>query len=104
MSETCFVSATSLSTLSFESPTKLVRIIDYPFWNCGSLSSIESMGERSFSFCSNLAAVTFGAASKLSRIPDHAFNNCLALNAFCIPASVGGCAQTVSAIARFHPP
>jgi hypothetical protein len=74
----CFSNCKSLSSVTFESPSKLVRIEACAFcWSRLTYlvipSSVESLGEACFSYCTSLSSVTFESQSKLVRIRANAF-------------------------------
>jgi hypothetical protein len=50
-------------------------------------SSVEVLGERSFSGCPGLSTVTFEACSQFSRIESWTFSSCSALSSVFIPSS-----------------
>jgi hypothetical protein len=76
--------------VTFESNSKLLRIEEYAFSGCLSLSAISipaSVGilrAHCFNQCSSLSSVTFEQGSKLSRIETNAFVGCSALGSLSI--------------------
>jgi hypothetical protein len=92
--ESCFNGCKSLSTITFESGSKLSCIENDAFCNCSSLSSIgipssvEQICRECFNGCYSLSTITFESDSKLSCIERSAFCNCLSLSSICIPSSL----------------
>jgi hypothetical protein len=86
----CFIWQKSLSIVSFEPNSRLLRIgmkafsesslrfIDIP-------SSVEIIGESCFAFCDELSIVGFELTSRLSVLEKDIFADCRALETICIP-------------------
>ena len=96
-----FFQCSALTTVTFESGSKLTNIGDYAFGDCTSLesltipSSVTSIGECAFIRCSALSTISFVSGSKLESIGGVAFWQCKSLQSITIPASVtsiGECA------------
>jgi hypothetical protein len=89
-----FYQCRSLSTVTFESGSKLCSIEASAFADCSSLSSIcipssvERLGTACFCGCESLSTITFESDSKLSSINNNAFYFCSSLSAIWIPSSV----------------
>jgi hypothetical protein len=94
LGEECFSGCATLSSLTFESESKLVRIQTRTFANSEKLKSIsipasvESLGDECFFACRSLSSVTFESGSKLARIHGRAFAGCPSLKSILIPRSV----------------
>jgi hypothetical protein len=92
--KSCFSRCQSLSTLSFESNSKLDRIEGSAFSGCSSLksicipSSVRILCESCFSQCQSLSTLSFESNSKLDRIEAQAFSECSSLKSIFIPSSV----------------
>jgi hypothetical protein len=90
--EGCFQWRASLESISFECPSKLLRIEVEAFARSGLKSihlpaSVEVICEFCFLMCKSLESVTFESKSKLSRIEAEAFG-CSGLKSIHLPASV----------------
>jgi hypothetical protein len=76
----CFLSCKSLSSISFESNSRLTRIESEAF-SYSSLESIlipfdiEILGSSCFSCCHSLSSLSFESNSRLTRIESHAFSS-----------------------------
>jgi hypothetical protein len=83
-----------LSSITFESGSKLTLIANGAFDECFSLraicipASVETLGEFCFKGCTSLSCLTFESGSKLTRIERFAFSKCSSLQSLCIPASL----------------
>jgi hypothetical protein len=83
-----------LSTLTFESNSKLDRIEALSFSNCSSLtsisipSSVTFLGNSCFSNCRLLSTLIFESNCQLDRIESGAFHGCLSLKLISVPSSV----------------
>jgi hypothetical protein len=90
----CFSGNKIVSSMTFESGCKVVRIGSSAFEDCSSLSSIcipasvEILCKRCFCECQALSAVASESGSKLLRIESEAFRGCSSLASICIPSSV----------------
>jgi hypothetical protein len=90
----CFCHCPTVSSVIFESGSRLSRIKSFTFYNCSSLSSIcipstiEMISSSAFSDCKSLATVTFESSSQLSRLGYRAFAFCTSLSSISIPSSV----------------
>jgi hypothetical protein len=90
----CFYRNALLSSLTFESDSKLTRIEGEAFWDCQSLksilipSSMTVLCKWCFRSCTSLSSLTFEESSKLVEIEYSAFEHCTALTAVCIPSSL----------------
>jgi hypothetical protein len=73
----CFSSCKSLSSITFESNSRLTRIESKAFYE-SSLQSIlipmnvEMLGSKCFSYCYSLSSITFESNSRLTRIESEA--------------------------------
>jgi hypothetical protein len=82
----------TLSSISFESPSRLTRIESQTF-SCSSLGSIlipgsvEILGPRCFSQCQSLLSISFESPSRLIRIESEAFSFS-SIESILIPGSV----------------
>jgi hypothetical protein len=89
-----FADLSSLTTVTFESPSLVARFLSCVFLDCSSLesicipSSVRSIGEECFSQCESLVSVTFEQPSMLEIIDEMAFNSCKSLPHISIPASI----------------
>jgi hypothetical protein len=88
----CFSRCGSLSTVTFESGSQLLRIDEEAFSYCSSLesisipSSVKEIGDRCFAFCDSLSKVTFESGSRLSTVDGHiVFMDCWQLQSLVIP-------------------
>lgn len=89
-------SLNNLTSLSFESGSKLKVIGDSAFCNASGLtgvleipSGVEEIGERAFANCTGLTGVDLEGNSSLLRIKDGAFQSCTSLTGkLVIPSSV----------------
>jgi hypothetical protein len=87
----CFQGCPLLSTVTFESGSRLAIIGKDAFLCCSALSSIcipssvERLPYRCFEGCESLYMVTFESDSHLSSIGDFAFSQCTFLSVFAIP-------------------
>jgi uncharacterized protein YuzB (UPF0349 family) len=76
----CFSSCKSLSSILFESNSRLTRIESFAF-SSRSLQSIlipsnvEILGSGCFSYCESLSSITFESNSQLTRIESEAFSS-----------------------------
>jgi hypothetical protein len=76
----CFRERDFISTIIFESPSRVHRIEEEAFHFCSGLrsicfpASIEVIGNGSFSSCSGLSSVEFESGSQLRRIEEDAFS------------------------------
>jgi hypothetical protein len=92
--EYCFNGCNSLSTITFESDSKLSCIEGSAFSNCSSLSSIcipssvEKICESCFKGCNSISTITFESDSKLSCIEGSAFSSCSSLSSIYVPSSL----------------
>jgi hypothetical protein len=79
LGEGCFARSRSLSSVTFESGSRLSRIEEWLFCQTGLVemiipASVEVLGENCFYECISLSSVTFASGSKLSRMdkrPEH---------------------------------
>jgi hypothetical protein len=91
--ESSFSGHPSLSSLTFESNSRLRRIEKSAFSECRSLkviclpASVEYCA-KSFLACSSIQTLTFESNSKLRQFEPFAFSGCSSLGSICIPASV----------------
>jgi hypothetical protein len=91
--ENCFYHQPALSTVRFESDSRLWRI-RYGAFQCSSLiaidipSSVQQIGARCFHDCSRLSIVRFDLNSRLSVVGEDAFGYCRVLETVCIPAAL----------------
>jgi hypothetical protein len=90
----CFSLCSWLSSLSFESGSKLRRIEARAFSDCSELQSIcipasvEILCVCCFSRCLSLSSLSFEPESKLSQIEANVFYDCWILTSLPVPASV----------------
>jgi hypothetical protein len=83
-----------LTTLTFESPSIVVKFLGYAFLDCASLKSIcipasvQFVGQGCFTSCKSLVSVTFEEPSALAIVDDAAFDDCRSLPHISIPASI----------------
>jgi hypothetical protein len=90
----CFYGCESLSTITFESVSKLSCIENNAFANCSSLSTIcipccvAKICESCFTGRKSLSTITFESVSKLSYIEKNAFFWCSSLSTIYIPCCV----------------
>jgi hypothetical protein len=83
-----------LTTVTFESPSIVVKILNSAFSGCSSLKSIcipasvRFIGEECFTLCASLISVTFEKPSTLEIIDVAAFNSCTSLTHISIPPSI----------------
>jgi hypothetical protein len=88
----CFSSCKSLSSITFESHSRLTRIESFAF-SFSSLQSIlipsnvEILGSRCFLYCLSLSSITFESNSRLTRIESEAFSYS-SLQSILIPSSI----------------
>jgi hypothetical protein len=100
----CFMGCSSLSSIIFESSSKLSCMEVYAFRDCVSLSSlsipssVERLCRWCFVKCSSLAEVTFETGSRLSCIEADVFQHCSSRLSISIPLSLQ------SIFARYQPP
>jgi hypothetical protein len=93
LSAGCFAVCGTISSVMFESGSRLSSIGDQAFWQCSLLSSIclpssvKTLAHGCFQGCQSLSAVTFESGSQLSCIEDSAFCHCSLLS-ICILSSV----------------
>jgi hypothetical protein len=93
LGNSCFGSQ-CISSLTFESGSRLRQIEESAFSSCLFLSSIkipalvEKIGSCCFSHCVSLSRIVFEPGSKLYHIKERAFFSCQALGSIYIPASV----------------
>jgi hypothetical protein len=78
LGEECFFECTSLSSITFESGSRLSRIEANAFYQTGLIeiilpALIEVLGEGCFSLCKSLSSITFESGSRLSRIEAKVF-------------------------------
>jgi hypothetical protein len=69
LGERCFAKCKSLSSITFESGSRLSRIEAGAFYRTGLIeiiipASVEFLGERCFSDCRSLSSITFESGSK----------------------------------------
>ena len=95
-----FDNCSSLSSVTFESGSRLTNIPSFAFNCCHNLQSITIpqsvtiMGEggngqgAQFAYCSSLKSVTFESGSQLTNIPSFAFYYCDNLQSITVPKSV----------------
>jgi hypothetical protein len=74
----CFSWCKSLSSVTFESLSKLVRIEEFAFFQSGLVcivipSSVASFGHECFSNCQRLRSVTFERGSRLRQVGQNVF-------------------------------
>jgi hypothetical protein len=88
----CFSYCESLSSISFESTSRLIRIESKAFYN-SSLESIvipstvEILGSKCFSACQSLSSISFESNSRLMRIESKTFYNS-SIESIVIPSTV----------------
>jgi hypothetical protein len=90
--ESCFSNCRSLTSVTFESNSKLQRIEEYAFADSGLTTiqvpaSVEVLCKKCFNCCISLTSVTFESNSKLQRIEESAFTRS-GLTTTQVPASV----------------
>jgi hypothetical protein len=79
--ESCFEMCQGLSSVRFESGSKLARIESKAFANCSSLSSIcipssiEVLSRGCFFQCTGLSSVAFELGSRFSSFPQECWEN-----------------------------
>jgi hypothetical protein len=84
----------SLTAVTFESPSIVVKFFKCAFYHCLFLesicipSSVRFIGERCFHLCDRLVSVTFEQPSTLEIINNAAFNACKSLTHVSIPVSI----------------
>jgi predicted metal-binding protein len=110
LGSSCFSNCKSLSSISFESNSRLTRIESSAFSN-SSLESIaiprnvEVLGSSCFSGCKSLSSISFESNSRLNRIESSAFQFSL-LQSMEIPRSVeilgSLCFPFVNHFRQFH--
>jgi hypothetical protein len=89
-----FAENVSLTTVTFESPSIVVKFLSLAFSDCCSLesicipSSVRFIGSECFGACKSLISVTFEQPSQLEVIYDAVFNSCELLTHISIPASI----------------
>jgi hypothetical protein len=94
MSESWFANCRLLTSVTFESSSKLQRIDEFAF-SGSSLSTIqipatvEVLYKSCFYFCRSFASVTFESNSQLQRIEEFAFRECV-LRTIDIPVNLRG--------------
>jgi hypothetical protein len=87
----CFLSCTSLLSISFETNCELTRIESNAFYSCSSLKSItiprhvQILGSDCFSSCNSLSSISFETNCELTRIESNAFCCCSSLKSITIP-------------------
>jgi hypothetical protein len=90
----CFLACISVSSLTFESGSRLTRIESRAFSYCLELeaivvpASVTVLCAECFARCRSLSSLIFEPGSKLSRIEARAFDWCEVLGPISIPASV----------------
>jgi hypothetical protein len=90
----CFSRCKSLSTVTFESGSKLISIDQKAFEDCSSLRSIsippsvQTLSYCAFLDCKALLTVTFEVGSALTSFGPHAFRGCRSLASIWIPSSL----------------
>jgi hypothetical protein len=93
MAQGCFCSCNSLSTVTFESGSKVLVLERCVFFGCLSLQSIcipslvERIDTECFAYCQTLEMVIFESVSRVSVLGEHAFTG-TSLKSICIPSSV----------------
>jgi hypothetical protein len=103
----CFDYCRSLSTVLFESGSKLLRLEHNAFCSCSSLSSIcvpssvRDLCRGCFSRCPSLSTVSFESESRLSCLDTDAFADCPSLLSICLPPQLASLNWTGSAIRTF---
>jgi hypothetical protein len=94
LGEECFLGCVALSTVTFESESRLRSLCIRTFKGCSSLGSIciprmvHGIGEQCFHSCRALSQVIFEPTSMLNDIGDSAFANCSSLGSIHFPAGV----------------
>jgi hypothetical protein len=89
-----FAGCDSITSVRFESVSKLSSIGREAFWHCRHLTTIaipspvQFLGERCFRGCSLLETVSFCAGSRLDCVPEGAFADCYLLESITLPLSV----------------
>jgi hypothetical protein len=84
---------TCVSSVLFESGTRLMEIDSESFTSCDKLEafnvpeSVEILGDRCFKDCCKMETITFEGLSRLKRIGEHSFMGCK-LHSIVIPAMV----------------
>jgi hypothetical protein len=92
--ERCFCCVTGVSTIRFESGSRISVFPVAAFAICGVLKSIsipatvEVISADCFCGCMQLNTVTFETGSRVSVFGDRAFSDCYSLAAICLPSSV----------------
>jgi hypothetical protein len=88
----CFYCCKSLSSITFESNSRLTRIESEAFYG-SSLQSIlipknvEILGSKCFSLCQSLSSITFESNSRLTRIESEAFSSS-SLQSIAMPSAI----------------
>ncbi|WP_338102404.1 leucine-rich repeat domain-containing protein [Methanolapillus millepedarum] len=89
-----FYNCSNLTSVTFESGSKLTKFDSWAFRDCTKLTTITipanvtTIGNQSFYGCVNLTTVTFESSNTLGQINGSSFRNCTNLNGLEIPSSV----------------
>jgi hypothetical protein len=89
-----FSEHSSLTTLTFERPSRVTHLLHESFfWRSGLRSieipkSVRFIGDFCFSHCAGLTELVFESPASLRRIESGAFSDCISLTSFGMPSSV----------------
>jgi hypothetical protein len=103
-----FDGSSKLTTLNFESASRLTQIDNYACalnWNLVSIripASVKRLGSGCFIDCTALVNVAFDSPCELASIDTKAFFHCDKLTSFCIPGSTSFIHPTAFALALFR--
>jgi Pyruvate/2-oxoacid:ferredoxin oxidoreductase delta subunit len=90
----CFSYCNSLSSISFETESELIRIDSCSFHGCSSLKSItiphhvQILCSSCFSDCNSLSSISFETESELTRIDSCSFHGCSSFKSITNPHHV----------------
>jgi hypothetical protein len=89
-----FSRCSSLSTLKFETPSRITHLLDLAFSHCHRLcfieipKSVRLIGRECFFRCYQLIEVVFESPATVQMIESGAFSSCGGLTSFTVPSSV----------------
>jgi hypothetical protein len=96
LDQACFAHCETISSVIFESGSRLSRIRKHAFYGCLFLSticipsSVERLGAGCFCGCWSLSMVTLEFGSRLSRVGRDVFRSCRSLESIVVPLSRPG--------------